>query len=632
MRSLIIGTAGHVDHGKTALIRALTGIDTDRLKEEKERGISIELGFASLRLPSGTQAGIVDVPGHERFIRQMLAGVGGIDMVLLVVAADEGVMPQTREHMDIVGLLQITRGVVALTKVDLVDGEWLDLVREEINEYLQATTLAGAPVVPVSSVTGQGLDQLRAELDRVAGTVPEHEAHGLPRLPVDRVFSITGFGTVVTGTLVSGRLATGDAVEILPAGLTSKVRSLQVHNKKVDVAQAGQRVAVNLSGLEVEEITRGSLLASPGSLQPAHRLDVHLSLLAQAAHSLKNRARLRVHLGTAELLGRVRLLDREEFKPGEEGYIQLELESPVAAARGDRFVVRSYSPMHTIGGGTVIENMTPRYRRFRPEVLAQIATREHGTPAEVVAQHLAGLKMPAGTGDIAAATGLELAVTAEALAALVDAGQAVALEGQSLAADRFTVLVGNMTAKLAAYQADHPLREGMPREELRSRVFTAWPAKPFGAVLEEAARRGAVATTARAVHLPGFVPGAEMQDTVERAAGLVGRGGFLPPGWAEVVREMNLGEDQGAELLQFLLREGTLVKVADDVYWHQEALASARARVSEHLRDKGEITVGGLRDLLGTSRRFALPLLEYFDRERVTRRVGDVRLPGRALG
>lgn len=632
MRSLIIGTAGHVDHGKTALIRALTGVDTDRLKEEKERGISIELGFASLRLPSGARAGIVDVPGHERFIRQMLAGVGGIDMVLLVVAADEGVMPQTREHMDIVGLLRITRGVVALTKVDLVDADWLDLVREELAEYLQTTTLAEAKIMPVSSVTGEGMDQLLLEMDRVAALIPEREALGPPRLPVDRVFSITGFGTVVTGTLVSGRLTTGDTVEILPAGLPSKVRSLQVHNRKVDEASAGQRVAVNLTGLDVDDVARGSVLAFPGTLKSAYRLDVHLSLLPKTAHQLKNRTRLRVHLGTAEILGRIRLLDRDEFKAGEEGYAQLELDSPVAAARGDRFVLRSYSPMHTIGGGTVVENMTPRYRRFRPEVLQQIATREHGTPAQMLAQHLAGLKVPVGAGDLAAVTGLADDVTGETLAGLINEGEVVALDGQFLAMARFTSLVDNMTAKLAVYQAAYPLREGMPREELRSRVFTAWSAKPFGAMLEEVARREVVVNGAKAVHLPGFVSGAGMQETVDHAAGLFKRGGFLPPAWSDVVRELNLGEEYGIELLQFLLREKVLVKIADDVYWHQEPLSSARAQVLAYLKEKGEITVGGLRDLLGTSRRFALPLLEYFDRERVTRRVGDIRVPGRALG
>jgi len=631
MRSLIIGTAGHVDHGKTALIRALTGIDTDRLKEEKERGISIELGFAVMRLPSGAQAGIVDVPGHERFIRQMLAGVGGIDLVLLVVAADEGVMPQTREHMDIVGLLNITRGVVALTKVDLVNEEWLELVREEVTEYLESTTLAGAPLVPVSSVTGRGLPQLLGELDRVALTVPEREAVGSARLPVDRVFSVTGFGTVVTGTLVAGRLATGDPVEILPAGLLSRVRSLQVHNRKVDAAAPGQRVAVNLTGLEVEEIARGSLLAAPGSLQPARRLDVHLQLLRQAAHPLKNRTRVRLHLGTAELLARVRLLDREEFKPGEEGYVQLELEGKAAAARGDRFVVRSYSPMHTIGGGTVVESGTPRRRRFRPEVVEQIRTREQGTPAELVAQHLAGLKMPAGVGEIARDCGLTAEVTAETLALLSEEGRAQAMEGLYLGPARFAALVKDMTARLSAYQAEYPLREGMPKEELRSRVFTGWPSRPFAALLEEAARRGAVETSARAVCLPGFVPGAGLSEMVERAVGLVREGGFLPPGWEAVLRELNLGPDGGAELLQFLLRQGTLVKIADDVYWHRETLREARDRVSQYLKEKGEITVGSLRDLLGTSRRFALPLLEYFDRERLTRRVGDVRVPGRAL-
>ena len=590
------------------------------------------MGFASLRLPSGIAAGIVDVPGHERFVRQMLAGVGGIDLVLLVVAADEGVMPQTREHMDIVGLLQITRGVVALTKMDLVDAEWLDLVREEVDEYLRDTTLAGAPVVPVSSVTGQGLPELLRELDRVAGLVPEHEARGPARLPVDRVFSVTGFGTVVTGTLVAGRLALGEAVEILPAGLATRVRSLQVHSRKVEEARAGQRVAVNISGLEVEQVPRGSVLAAPGSIKAAYRLDVRLRLLDQAAHPLRHRARLRVHLGTAEVLGRVRLLDREELKPGEETYVQLELEGRVAAARGDRFVVRSYSPMHTIGGGLVVGTDTPRYRRFRAEVMQQLATRERGTPAEMVAEHLAGLRVPVPAGEIAGAVGLPASAAAEALAELAAEGRVAAMEGYYLDAGRFAALVEDMAGRLAAYQAEYPLREGMPREELRSRIGAAWPAKAFNAMLEEASRRGAVATNARSAFLPGFEPGAGMTETVAQALGLVERGGFLPPGWADVVRELNLGAEQGAELLQFLLRTGRLVQIADDCYWHEKTLATARDRVRAYLGEKGEITVGNLRDLLNTSRRFALPLLEYFDRERLTRRVGDVRVPGRALG
>ena len=405
MKHLIIGTAGHVDHGKTALVKALTGIDTDRLKEEKDRGISIELGFAALSLPGVRRAGIVDVHGHERFIKNMLAGAGGFDLVLLVIAADEGVMPQTREHLDIIQLLQVTKGIVVLTKIDLVDQEWLELVQEEVRDFLKGTVLENAPVVSVSSVTGQGIPELLEQIDSMTREVRPRVATGPPRLPVDRVFH-NWFRHCGHGTLVSGTLQVGDQVEVQPQGLASRVRSLQVHGEKVEVAEAGQRVAVNLVGLEVEQIERGSVVAGMNSMFPTKRLDVRLLLLKSAPRPLKNGARVRFFLGTREALGRVRLLDQEELKPGSLAYAQLELEKPVVADKGDRFVIRSYSPMHTIGGGTVIT------LRAQTQAFSQRCSECSGSPGkgyagELLSQCLPGLSGLPGPAEVAKSTGLE---------------------------------------------------------------------------------------------------------------------------------------------------------------------------------------------------------------------------------
>lgn len=638
MKHLIIGTAGHVDHGKTALVRALTGIDTDRLKEEKERGISIELGFASLQLPGGRRAGIVDVPGHERFIKNMLAGAGGFDLVLLVIAADEGVMPQTREHLDILQLLQVQKGIVVLTKTDLVEDDWLELVEEEARDFLKGTVLEDAPVLKVSAVTGQGIRDLLEKIDQLAGQTVSRVSSGPPRLPVDRVFTITGFGTVVTGTLVSGVFRVGDSVEIQPQGLVSRVRSLQVHGEKVEEAEAGQRVAVNLAGLELEQVERGSVVAGAKTLTPANRVDIHLLLLDSAARPLKNRTRVRFYLGTSETLGRVVLLDREEMEPGTLAYAQVELEEQLVAAKGDRFVIRSYSPMETIGGGTVIDPLPRRkHKRFRSEVLSALATRERGTPSELVDQFLTaggGLHIP---GEIAIGTGLKDEEIVEAASELVKEGRAKMISGDGKTYYVSTGIYQRWTAAVAqlleAYHRDFPLREGYPREDLRSRKFQVLNSRVFQMLLLEMEKDGLLRVTPQAVALQGFATGPSLQQEklISRIKHELEEVAFLPPSWNDLSRSAGLDEVFAAELLQYLLRTGDLVKIAEELYFLKDVLASARQIVSRSLRDKGEITVAEVRDLLQTSRKFALPLLEYFDREKLTRRVGDKRLPGRAL-
>lgn len=638
MKHLIIGTAGHVDHGKTALIRAMTGIDTDRLKEEKERGISIELGFASLTLPGGRSAGIVDVPGHERFIKNMLAGAGGFDLVLLVIAADEGVMPQTREHLEIIQLLQVKKGVVVLTKCDLVDEEWLGLIKEDVRDFIKDTVLDDAPVVTVSALTGEGISALLETIERIAEETQPRAGTGLPRLPVDRVFSITGFGTVVTGTLHAGALHVGDVVEVQPQGLTSRVRSIQVHGQKVEAAQAGQRVAVNLTGLEVEQIERGSVVAGPKKVNPSLRLDIKLLLLESAVRPLKNRARVRFYLGTRETLGRVVLLDREELTPGSLAYAQIELEEATVAAKGDRFVIRSYSPMRTIGGGTVVDPLPRRkHKRFRQDVLAALETRERGTPSEILEHYLQGspdLHTPAAA---AAGTGLQEKEVEDAAAELVRENKIKRICGEGkthlIAMDVYREWVDELKRLLASYHSEFPLREGYPKEELRSRRFQAITSKPFQLLLLEMEKDGFLRAMPQSVALQSFTPGPddELEKAMQKIREIMKEAVFQPPSWADLNSCAGLGEAAGAELLQYLLRTGELVKISEELYFLKEVLLEAREKVIGYLREKGEITVGEVRDLLQTSRKYALPLLEYFDREKLTRRIGDKRLPGRAL-
>ncbi|MCG8401845.1 MAG: selenocysteine-specific translation elongation factor, partial [Firmicutes bacterium] len=557
MKHIIIGTAGHVDHGKTVLVKALTGTDTDRLKEEKERGISIELGFAYLKLPNSRKAGIIDVPGHERFIKNMLAGVGGIDLGLLVIAADEGVMPQTREHLEIIQLLQVDRGVVVLTKKDLVDREWLEMVHEDVLEFIQHSRLKNAPVVAVSAVTGEGMEELLQTIDGLAAGVEKRKFSGPPRLPVDRVFSITGFGTVATGTLLSGELHVGDGLQVYPGDQVYRVRNLQVHGHKVKTAESGQRVAVNLTGLATGDINRGDVLAPPGSLKPSHRLDARLQLLASAPKALKHRARVRVYLGTAEILGRVILLDREELQPGEEAYVQFQLEESAAVAKADHFVIRSYSPMRSIGGGPVVDPAPPRHRRNRPEVLDTLATAERGSPAELAAQHLQSSHRIFTPAEVAAGTGIDQETAARALRELMESRLAVGFvaEGEDyyLAASVMSRWESTILHTLEEHRRKFPLREGYPREELRSRFFSALNSKHFNLLLARLEQEEKISGTAQNVSLKGFIPqpSAEQQKIIEYLLESYSRQMFQPPGWDEAAARAG-GKGDGPEFLNYL--------------------------------------------------------------------------------
>lgn len=625
----IIGTAGHVDHGKTALIRALTGAETDRLREEQERGMSIDLGFADFTLPSGRHAGVIDVPGHERFLKNMLAGAGGIDLVLLVIAADEGVMPQTREHLDILNILQTRKGVVAITKADLVEEEWLELVQEEIREVLKGTFLEHAPLVPVSSITGAGISELRDLLDRMAEEVPTRTIVGPWRLPIDRVFTIRGFGTVVTGTLIAGVARVGDRVEVLPERLETRVRSLQVHGASVDFAEAGTRVAMNLAGLETEEIARGDVAAPPAVYAPTQSLDARLDVLESCPRVVKNRTRVRVYLGATEVLARLNLLDAESLEPGQSGLVQLRLESPTVAAKGDRYVLRFYSPMETIGGGAIIDASPVRHKRFDSAVLANMSLKEKGTPDELVAEAVQRSNLtPIAPQALGMTLGMPVDEVRRWVAELKERGDLVGLDGETVVhRHRLDAAGHQVVSQLTEYHAAQPMRVGMSREELRSRLSRQMDAKGFNLILGRLEADGVIVSGGGRVrlasHAPKFSP--EQQRIVEALeAGLLADP-FNAPFYEDLRTAAGLPAKGTPEIWEALIDNGLIVRITADVFLHRQAVEQAVARVRAYLEENKTITAGQLRDLLQTSRKYAVPLMEYLDAQRVTRRLGDVR-------
>jgi len=638
-RHVIIGTAGHVDHGKTTLIRALTGIETDRLAEEKARGMTIDLGFAYLDLPGDPpiRAGIVDVPGHERFVKNMLAGAGGVDVALLVVAADEGPMPQTREHLDILTVLGVERGVVALTKTDLADDDLRELAAETTREALAGTPLEGVPLVAVSAETGAGMDELRATLARVAAETPARDARSAPfRLPVDRAFSLPGVGTVVTGTLVAGTLRVGDPVSVQPQGIATKARTLQSHNERVETAEPGMRVAVNLPGVEVGQVERGAVLCPPGTLAPTNLIDVHLSLLRSAPRPLKHRERVRVHLGTGEVLARVLLLEGGEVESVAEAVAaQLLCETPAAPARGERFVLRTYSPARAVGGGTVRDpRPARRYRRGDQSALALFEARADDV-AQTVHAALAARHADFSPAEIASETGLEPAVATVALESLVDEGRAEVLtDGRYFSGAAAQRLTDTAKRTLAAYHRQNPYRKAMPRDGLRAPLAKAAAVRDFNALLTWLVAQGVVVSEgALGVRLPEHevtLP-VRWQQAAEEMLPVFESGGLLPPSpgnfQANYPRDVNV-----VTILNALTEEGSLARLADDLYVAASAVEAAKAAIRKLAKTPEGITVGTLRDATGSSRKVILPLLEYLDAQRFTRRVGDARVLVEAAG
>ncbi|MTI81779.1 MAG: selenocysteine-specific translation elongation factor [Firmicutes bacterium] len=634
MKHIIIGTAGHVDHGKTMLIKAMTGTDTDRLREEKERGISIELGFTSLTLPSGRTAGIVDVPGHERFIKNMLAGISGIDVVLLVIAADEGVMPQTKEHFDILQLLQVKNGIVVLTKSDLVEPDWIELVKEEVREFLNATTMEEAPLLAVSSLSKEGIPELLETIDNMVVGAKERNTAGTMRLPVDRVFSVTGFGTVVTGTMVSGELYIGDEIEVMPKDITCRVRGLQVHGNKVERARAGQRVAINLAGVEVEEIGRGDVITIPGALVPSFRLDAKLHLLESAFKSITHRARVRLHIGTDEIMARVVLLDRDELQQGDSAYVQFQLEEKTVASKGDRFVIRTFSPIHTIGGGLIIDPVTEKHKRNRPEVIEALATKEKGTPEELVLQYLTNQRTLKNTAEVAKELKLQLEEIEKSVEKLTKAGKVKIVPAEKnkllVITNRYQGWGQEIIKVLDEYHQNYPLREGYPKEELRSRFFSSINTKNFQQLLQQMEVDEYLKLNQQTAARPDFngEPRGKAANIIHQMEKILTENEFQPPRWKDVIKQTNINNDSSDEYLAYFTRTGKVIKLADDIYFHQATLKQAKQKVINYLKENNSITIAEARDLLQTSRKYALPLLEYFDRERITRRIEDNRVLG----
>ncbi len=635
MPSLVLGTAGHIDHGKSALVKALTGTDPDRLPEEKERGVTIELGFARLELPSGRTMGVVDVPGHEKFVRQMVAGATGIDVVMLVVAADDGVMPQTREHLAIIDLLGISEGVVALTKSDLADPDWLELVRGDIERLLEGTSLEGAPIVAVSAKTGAGLPDLLATLDTLAGEAKARQANLTMRLPVDRVFTIAGAGTVVTGTMWSGSAARDDAVEVYPSGVRGRIRGVQVHSAAVEKAQAGQRVAMNLAGVERDQIRRGDVVATPGTLTVTDRFDAWFTYLGSPGDDkpFVSGARVHVNHGTREVLGRVLLMDAERLVPGESALAQVRLEEPLAPRYDDRFIVRSYSPVYTVGGGVVLDAMPPRRTRLgdhERELLEALL--EHDLSSASVGL-LASRGLPMTSAEVAAALGVPRAQVADELNRAKLERLKVAGETAFVTPEALDTLISAIERELLAFHAENPKATGIATSALRDSVDRRLTPKAFDAVLDVAASRGLVAVEAgQARHPKAAVSAmAAEQNAAEALLPLLRRQGLAPETVSALAAETGTDVGIARKVLGRLASEGLVVRISSELHFSAEAIAGARESLSAYLQLHPEgASAGDLRDALGVSRKYAIPLLEYFDAQGLTKREGDVRVLRRA--
>jgi selenocysteine-specific elongation factor len=628
----VIGTAGHVDHGKSTLVEALTGTHPDRLKEEREREMTIDLGFAWLTLPGNEEIGIIDVPGHRDFIENMLSGVGGIDAALFVIAADEGVMPQTREHLSILNLLQVQGGVVALTKVDMVeDHEWLDLVEEEIGQALRGSILEDAPIIRVSGRNGTGIPELLHALDLCLAERPKRVDYGRPRLPVDRVFSIAGFGTIVTGTLGDGCLKVADEIEILPQKIRGRVRGLQTHKKKEEIAIPGSRTAVNISGVTVDQISRGNVVVHPKDYRITGRFDARLSILTEASSALKHNTEVKLYIGSAEVLARLRVLGQEEIKPGDDGWVQFEVKQPVVTVRGDRYIIRRPSPGETLGGGVVLDpHPKGRHKRFAGQTVERLQALERGTPEDVFLQTLVGPGI-APLKDISARSNLGREPLQETIAALADGGHLLFLEPvntENISPD-MDVLVTNQAywdstsstilVAISEYHQTYPLRRGMPREELKSRLKVSQ--RVFNALLGRLTSSGAIIESgpwvSSADHKIRYNP--QQQKAIDALMGRFNESPYAPP----TVKECLVIVDD--EVYQSLLDSGDLNQVASDVVFRGMDYEHLQSEVKTILQRQGTLTAAQFRDHFNTSRRYALAFLEHLDSRGITVRDGDVR-------
>jgi selenocysteine-specific elongation factor len=631
LKQIILGTAGHIDHGKTSLIKAITGTDTDRLKEEKERGITIELGFAALDLPGGQHLGIVDVPGHEKFVKNMVAGATGIDIVAMVIGADEGVMPQTREHMEICTLLGIRHGLIVMTKTDLVEEEWLELALEDIREFSQGTFLEDAPILPVSSVTGEGIPELISALDEIAGNIPQRPPSSLFRLPIDRVFTMKGFGTVITGTIVSGKINVGETIMVYPTEITSKVRGIQVHNQSAETAEAGMRTAINFQGLDKAAVQRGEVLSTPGALVASYMVDVSFHYLASNKKPLKNRTLIRFHTGTSEKMGYLILLDQEELPPGQTIVAQLRLDSAVAIVKDDRFVVRSYSPVRTIGGGQVINPIPQKHKRLRQDVVEELQQLTDDDPEAIISQHIqqAGfggvsfshLKIMTNLTDKQLDTALQHLLSQKTITQ-TDKDNRIFLHQTT-----FDKIIQSTAEYLGSYHSGNPLKAGMSKEELKSKFPQLSDPKVFNLILNQMIKSGQITQEENTVRLSDHRVslGADQADIRKKMLDIYQKGGLQPPYFREVPGMLDADPSHTKEVLMLLVEEGHIVKTKDDLYFHVTAVTELKNRLVDFLKSNEEITTPQFKEMTAASRKYVIPLIEYFDACKVTLRVGDSR-------
>ncbi|HAK89191.1 MAG TPA: selenocysteine-specific translation elongation factor [Nitrospiraceae bacterium] len=620
VKGVILGTAGHIDHGKSSLVKALTGTDPDRLKEEKERGITIDLGFASISYPDGLNVGVVDVPGHEKLIKNMLAGAGGIDIVLMVIAADEGIMPQSREHLAICELLKIKAGIIAITKADLVDDEWLQLVAGEVGDFVKGTFLENAEIIPVSAKTGFNREALKEKIREICGAIKPKMINGLFRLPIDRVFTLKGFGTVVTGTALSGTIALDAPVEILPSMVSSKVRGLQSHGKSVDKAYAGQRIGINLQGVNKESLKRGDVVVPPNRFVPAKAPDVKLEMLAYAP-LVKSRSIVHFYSGTSETIARVILYDRDVIKAGESCFCQLRLDEPVVVLSGDRYIIRRFSPLETIGGGEILDPHPGR--RKRKEGTDDLIILEKGSlkdkiEVKVKNAKFNGCAVPEIEGWIQG----EIPEIKSAVEQLVKEGKLIRAQDMLLHGDSFNAFKEAVKSILTRFHKDNPLRPGMPKEELKAKM--PLPASRFSDLISLV---GDIATEKDVLRLKDFkVTLSRIDEGMKgRIIDVLNKDGFQPPLKPEIAQKLSVNEKEINDLLKLLAKEGAVVRINDSMYISKEQYDKMIGRLRDFYSEKKEMTVAEFRDILGTSRKYALPLLEYLDSNKITLRVGDIR-------
>ncbi len=636
-RHVIMGTAGHIDHGKTTLIRALTGKETDYIKEEKERGISIDIGFAPFQLDDGRTIGVIDVPGHEKFIKNMLAGIGGIDFVLLIIDVNEGVMPQTTEHYQIIELLGITKGIIVLTKVDLAEEEWVEFVKEDIREQFSGTIFANAPIVSVSATTGQGIDQLKKEIAVLADEVKVKEAVAVFRMPVDRVFSISGFGTVVTGTAISGTIRVGDRIQLLPVGKEGRIRGIQHHSQKVDAGFAGQRLAINISGWETVEIERGMVIVEPDVFQPTERLDVRIQMIANSPRELVSRARVRIYTGSSEVFGRVVLLEHEKLESGENGLAQIKLESPIVVEPKDRLVIRFYSPMETIGGGVVIEPHPLKfYKRFDEETLRELRVKEKGGIAERIVEALRKLGIASQKQLV---TELKLSDSdslIQPLQQLHDTGKIRFLQGQDLymLQTEFQFLLKTTIAIIEDYYKKNRYTRYVSKGHVQSEVTKAvgkqvYKPRVLEGIWSQPEFGGEIETVGDSLVLTGYEVSLNEQEQklVAAITDIYIKAAMTPPFAKEVQESLRISDGQLLQdLSMYLVEQQVLVFVAENMFFHVNVIEDIHRALQNLTSDKEKFTASEFRDHIDTSRKYAIALLEYFDRERITRRIGDERM------